>query len=606
MKKLFCATLTFAFVLLAVGTCLAADVTPQTRDRSLATARRYLSEGKIDKALAELDALYRKASDDATVVRVYADVLIETHNYSKAEKILSSFLKNHPNENALKAKLALVSFLKGNTKRGMEILEKIISTAPDEEWTYTLAMNVLAEIGDREGVIDIITRARKATGDSTLFGPEAIRLYIDAGRVGDAVHEYLLRFASENRGGEKGVPQRFAQKILDLASDDEARAEVISALVAEKSRKEFADVVSRVLWQLYLLDGNCKAALEEIQAGAGNERELARSLPLFAREATRRGCFEECAKAYELVAKLKQSGLNLADVLLKKAQCEYLGNDVEDALKTYQDLVDRFVGTKWAWDAVLARADIYYNSDNFQNAVKEADKVISNTRSPELLARAVNIKGDCLVKLGDLEKAFETYDLVEIEWQGALAQEAFYNLGEISLYEGKFDEAVSYYNVALRQYPQEDLANDCIERLMLIRASKAGEKYPQELGQLAQAYLLERRGRIEEAKDRYLSLSKIQLKPIKVESLRRLAEIYRRAGNPNLAIAIYRVIADSLASHIAPAALEAIADIYVELDEIEKAKETYEDLILRFPESVAAGEARRKIDGLRSSQSSDS
>lgn len=587
--------------LIVSGICSASQVTPQARDRALATARRYLSEGKTDKALNELEALYKEARGDATVVRVYADILIETKDYSRAEKILSSFLKNHSTEYPLKAKLALVNFLEGNTERGKKIIEEIIGAAPEKEWTYTLAMNVLSEAGDNEGVIDIIQRARKATGNPVLFNPEAIQLYIDAGRVGDAVHEYLLRFAKEKRGAE-----RIAEKILDLASNDEARSQVIDALVAEESRKSFADVVSQVLWQLYLQDGNCEAALSEIESRIRKNPEAARTLALFARQATKKGCFMECAKAYELIASLKQSALNLPDVLLRKAHCEYLANDIGSALKTYEDLANRFAGTKWAWDAVLARADIYRQSGELENAAKEADKVITNTRSPELLAKAVNIKGDCLVRLGNLENAFETYDLVELEWEDALAQEAFYNLGEISLYQGRFDDAMSYYNVALREYPQEDLANDCIERLMLIKASKSGDDYPPELLELAKAYLLERQGQMDEARDKYLNLSRVELKPIRVESLRRLAQIYRKQGKAELAIETYRIISDSLETSFAPRALEAIGDIYVEVGQPEKAKETYENLILRFPESVAAGEARRKIDAVKSHLSSDS
>ncbi|HEC83528.1 MAG TPA: hypothetical protein ENI46_03450, partial [Firmicutes bacterium] len=81
------------------------------------------------------------------------------------------------------------------------------------------------------------------------------------------------------------------------------------------------------------------------------------------------------------------------------------------------------------------------------------------------------------------------------------------------------EEAISYYNVALREYPREDLANDCIERLMLIKGSKAGETYPPELKRLAGAILLERQGDLEGAMSEYVALSKTAIEPIKVECL---------------------------------------------------------------------------------------
>ena len=85
---------------------------------------------------------------------------------------------------------------------------------------------------------------------------------------------------------------------------------------------------------------------------------------------------------------------------------------------------------------------------------------------------AILFKGDCLVRAGDLDEAFKTYDLVGTDWEAGSAQEAFYNLGEIKFYQADFEEAVSYYNVTLRQYPDEPRANDAIERLMLVKAVK--------------------------------------------------------------------------------------------------------------------------------------
>ena len=55
-------------------------------------------------------------------------------------------------------------------------------------------------------------------------------------------------------------------------------------------------------------------------------------------------------------------------------------------------------------------------------------------------------------------------------------------------------------------------------------------------------------------------------------------------------------IADSLDTRHSPAALEAAGDIYLDRGEAGEAIRTYEDVILRFPDSVAAGEARRKIE----------
>jgi len=584
-------------VVFIVSASVAGEISPRERDRGLATARKLLSEGRRDEALAELGSLYEEDPQDGAVVRAYVDALIETEDYDRAEVILTRFLKKHPQEFPMRAKLALVNLLQGDSREASKVIDEIIGYAPKEQWTYILAMNVLAEAEDYDGVLEMIARGRRAIGDSTAFSPEAIRLYIDTGRFAGAVHEYLLRSVHEKRGLE-----RLSAEIVDLARRPEATQQVIEALERGKARREFDRLVSEVLWQVYLIAGDCPSALEALKDGIKRYSELARLLPSFATRASEMGCFGECAEAYGLAARSKGLHLSLAEILLKKAECELRANDLEEALQTYETIVERFGGTQWGWDAVLARASIYRQIGRCREAIDEATKIIKNTRSPELLARAIGIKGDCLIQLGNLEAAFETYDLVELELEGEQAQAAFFNLGEIRFYEGEFEEAISYYNVALREYPREDLANDCIERLMLIKGSKAGETYPPELKRLAEAILLERQGDLDGAMSEYVALSETATEAIKVECLRRAAEIYRKLGKHELAIETYRLIGDSLETYFAPSALEAVGDIYAELGQTEKAKAVFEELILRFPESVAAGEARRKIDLLKNLQ----
>ena len=90
-------------------------------------------------------------------------------------------------------------------------------------------------------------------------------------------------------------------------------------------------------------------------------------------------------------------------------------------------------------------------------AIAEADKIITSRLVDESRNDAILFKGECLISAEQLESAFATYDLVETEWEAPYAQEAFFNMGEIRFYQAYFDDAVSYYNVALRQYPAESV-----------------------------------------------------------------------------------------------------------------------------------------------------
>jgi TolA-binding protein len=201
--------------------------------------------------------------------------------------------------------------------------------------------------------------------------------------------------------------------------------------------------------------------------------------------------------------------------------------------------------------------------------------------------------------MGRLDESFETYDLVGVDWSPPYAQEAFFNLGEISFYKTDFDDAISYYNVTLRQFPDQPRANDAIDRLLLLKASKSGDAYGPELPEFAAASLLRRQGKTAEAHARFEQLARSGRESIKAESLNSLSEIYVEEGAFDLAVKTYKVIGESLDTYLSPSALEAVGDIYLDLGRTEEAVSAYENVILRFPESVSAGEARRKIELVR-------
>ena len=117
------------------------------------------------------------------------------------------------------------------------------------------------------------------------------------------------------------------------------------------------------------------------------------------------------------------------------------------------------------------------------------------------------------------------------------------------------------------------------------------------LGELGQALLMKRRGDTGGAAGLLRKLGAAENQAtIRVESLSLLAEVYVDRGNMGEAVRTYKLIGDSIETPSAASALEAVGDIYLGLGRVEDAVKAYEDVILKFPDSVSAGEARRKID----------
>jgi TolA-binding protein len=391
-----------------------------------------------------------------------------------------------------------------------------------------------------------------------------------------------------------------------MATDDAARRDVIAALENARGNEAFEKTLNWSLWRIYMLDGACEKAVGVLAEAAPKWQPYANQLPVLAREALAVGCYAECSRAYSLAAEYMDDKSKIPSLLLEKARCEVGGGLVEQALATYGSLIERYPATESAGSAALARGGIYRDLGRMEEALAEAERAITLSRERDGAHEAVLFKGDCLVKVGRLEEGFETYDLVQTEWKREHAQEAFFNLGEIAFYQARFDDATGYYNVTLREYPDEPRANDAIDRLMLLKASKAGEAYDAGLTDLAHAMLLKRQRSYTEAETAFRMLAAGDAGAIKIESLRNLSEMYLEQGALEDAITTYLIIGDSLDAHLSPAALEIVGDIYADMGRTEDAVKAYEDVILRFPDSVSAGEARRKIEIARRGSGEDS
>ncbi|MGD9140451.1 MAG: tetratricopeptide repeat protein, partial [bacterium] len=163
-----------------------------------------------------------------------------------------------------------------------------------------------------------------------------------------------------------------------------------------------------------------------------------------------------------------------------------------------------------------------------------------------------------------------------------------------------FEAALSYFNVTVSEYPGEALANDAVERLILIRGARAGEEgYAPELGVFAEAALSERQGEIEEAITLFRRAAAAGPSEVRVQSLKNLIRLYLAADDLEQALDICKIAGETVESHWSPVALETAGDIYLRLGMLDDAVNTYENVIVNYPNSVSAGEARRKLDLVR-------
>jgi TolA-binding protein len=566
------------------------QVPAEVKDKAMREVRALVRMGSYSAAAAQLEKLNSTYPNDSAIVAILFQVLMESKDYSRAEQVMAAYVAARPDDPRGLADLATVYSTQGRRQDCMGVLERLIGLAPKETWSYQAAYQVLWRSGQLPDAIEVIRRGRQAYGDSALFAADAAQILRTDEKYQDATMEYLLAWSGEDD------PRLAVDGIVAMAEKSEARAGIVAGLNAALARPGLEQAARTGLWQIYLLDGDCTRAFEQISLLARDRQLSAEILAIFAARSKERACYSECSGAYNLALALPENKAHVPDLLLNRAGCEAAGGLLDAAALTYGEVVKRYPGGKAACQAEVALGRMARDRGLLAEAVAHADKVIASGAAGDSKYDAILFKGDCQVRAGDLDEAFKTYDMVGTDWDRKYAQEAFFNLGEIKLYQAALDEALSYYNVTLREYADEPRANDAIDRLMLLKAAK-GDLGKVWLGDFGRAALLRRQGKADEAVG---VLQNLAADPgqgaVKTESIRMLSEIFVERGEYDRAIRLYRLLGDSLATSYSPDALEAIGDVYMRADNRPEAIRAYEDVIVKFPESVSAGEARRKID----------
>jgi tetratricopeptide (TPR) repeat protein len=586
--------LAYAGLLLPPEQAACQEITKEVRDRTLREVQSLSRSGDYEAALNKLEWLYAGLPRDEAVVVSLFDFLVGRGNYQRAREIMESYIESRPTYVGGMAKLAGLYFTMGDVDKAGQMLTRFIEAAHNRPWAYEVAAQAYLNAGMADEALAAVDEARRVHDNAFVLYEQAARAYVAVGRPGDAADEYLGAVEGGLLAGDAA-----ARKLVNLAGEPGARQAVVAVLERAADEEVAGLVPLTALWEMSMADGDCARGLEEITRMAKRDKSLAGLLVSAAREFERNDCYEECAEAYGIAADLVGRGADAPGYLLARGNCLESSGDLEGALAAYDDLAERYSDSRWVFDACLAMARVLRAEGRCEEAVAEAEKAMKLRVADRNARKAVLIKGDCLTILERFDDAKQTYDLVRPDWDDPQAQTAYYNLGEIAFYQHDFEAALSYYNVTLNEYPGEPLANDAVERLLVIRGSRSGDGYAPELGIFADGALLERQGRIDEALRLFRTTGAAGPREVRIQSQRNVIRLYMAAGEYDKALEACLGAADGEDSHWSPVALETAGDIYVQLGMLDEAESTYEDVIVKYPESVSAGEARRKLDVVR-------
>ena len=115
----------------------------------------------------------------------------------------------------------------------------------------------------------------------------------------------------------------------------------------------------------------------------------------------------------------------------------------------------------------------FFDTGRYQAAIPELDKFIGKNKgvNRNLSARAMLMKGQCYIQLGEMDKAVNQFSTLTVEYPDAeYAPEANFFAGYCHMLQGKFKQAKEALNLVVKDYPQSSYANKAKLCLMRIES----------------------------------------------------------------------------------------------------------------------------------------
>lgn len=147
---------------------------------------------------------------------------------------------------------------------------------------------------------------------------------------------------------------------------------------------------------------------------------------------------------------------------ISKAEGQLARQDYEGAAKTYQQIASQCGPNQNKAVYEFAVCDCLFRSDRYDVAIKEIDSFIQRNRmtNPGFVCKAVTLKGQAYVHLGDFDRAIDEFLTLLIEQpESNEASEAGFFIGYCYMLQGKFDEAKDAFDLVVKEYPESSFTS---------------------------------------------------------------------------------------------------------------------------------------------------
>jgi tetratricopeptide (TPR) repeat protein len=573
----------------------------------LRLAQNFEEADEWERAVTLYEELYKSEPTNFIFLDGLRRSYTQLKEYDKAIGIIRRWFITHPRDINLMTTLGGLYYDSGNDTAADSVWKVVLSIDPNNVQSYRIVANEMMQHRLYEQCIRTYIDGRTMSKSEVLFADELGTLYAALQQYTLATQEYL-RLVKKNPDQLLFVQSRLSAIILKPEAL-RAASEIVKAEVKISSDNI---ALHRLYVWLLMEERRYDSALEHYRIIDRLANANGSELFNFAQQLNQERASAAAAEAFkEIINRFDKSGLlpyarfgyaraleelsNEADTLAPESQPTY-----RDAIQIYESIAAAQDHTDLAVQSLFRIGVIKFEK------LFDLDGALSAFNKIKEFSNTINIFYDAAIKNGEVQMARN--DLVgarkEFERTAKLPivtyqDQAVFKLAELNYFEAQFDTSLSLlkrFNTNLNT----DLTNDALQLQYFIQENKTSSLPA--LTEFAKADLQMRQRKYPESLNHFRDIIKQYPTTLLIDdAMIKIGELHLKLKQTNEAIAAFRFIADSIQlSILKDRAQFRIAEISENVQHNKtQAITAYEKLLERFPNSLYAEQARKRIRLLR-------
>ncbi len=601
MKKLK-HILFFAFVIIQLHTFAQAGTDEQI-------ALQFYQNKEFDKALDYYEKLYNKKSPQVFYLP-YLNSLLETKDFKKAEKIAKKQIKQNPDAPNCIVDLGNVYFRADDIAKAKSTWESAVKAIKYDEQVFAVA-NAFITLRQHNFAIATYLKGRKISQNNYPFSFELADVYNTLGEKTAMINEYLD--VLETQDSYIQSVQNALQTSFGNDANQKQNELLKTELLKRISKNPDKTILSELLIWMQIQLKDWEGAFVQSKALDKRKKEEGNRVMALAQLFAQNEAYDVAIKAYNyVIAKgpeiyyYSNARIELLNVYYQKvvSKGNYTPLDLTELEKNYNTTISELGKSPSIVPLLknLAHLQAFYldKTDEAKALLEEAINM------PQL---ALTTQAECKLELadvllmtGDIWEASLRYSQVEKSFKyDAIGQEAKFRVARISYYTGDFGWAQTQLDV-LKGATSKLIANDALQLSLTISDALAIDTNVAPLELFAMADLFEFRNLDDKAIFLLDSLKNtFPNHALADDIVFKRAQIALKKLNYNQAAIYYEEILKNYGEDIlGDDAMFKLADLNEnQFKNIEKAKELYQQLLEKYPDSLYVVEARKRFRRLR-------